>query len=504
MPVLVPTPPTGTPAARHRAAPHTTVTFRALTALALVLIVGFATWLSAPLAVWKAMAWCVAVAGAVVVVLVTVMELRVDRISRERREACARAARLQGEVARVRDEVRWVGARLLPEVLRRLEQRESARTILERLDAEHALPEDQEVRDLVEAVVTAVCRERRERDGAVDVLRTCASGVQTGVTALLALLSDRARPYQDGRLEVITCADVLEDFNALDARLSRLGRHSQALLALTDARTVGRRWPRPIEVERIVRAAVGQNEGHQRVRWSIPQDARHAVHARAVNAAIHTTSVLIDNALRYSPPNTQVSVSVIPLAAGLSIRVEDSGLGLPPETHERVARTVDLDRCPRTFAELSGAQLGLASARKAAERFSMRIAFGISHRLGGTEASVLIPWEWVTAVPADRPSPPAAPPQQLSAASEHPSHPLALPPADEHPPAASPPPPSGSGLRLPVRRRGATLPSPRPQTTADAEVPLRPDTGRRMGAWRAAVRPVPPCSPSTDTPETSA
>ncbi|MFF3277287.1 ATP-binding protein [Streptomyces chrestomyceticus] len=424
------------------------------------------------------------------------------RLQKEREDESARlheeSAGLREDLERARNGVRWASARLIPQVLQRLEQHRSAQTIMEQLAQEGALPHDQATRELVERVVAVVFRERRERDGAVAVARSYGYRISAAVTSLLGFAAERQAVYQGIRDEVVPLRVVLEDWSALDAGLSALGRPTQNLLALSGARNIGRRWDGPVELERVLRAAFGQNAGYRRVEWAgIPSKA---VQPRAVNAIVHIVSELVANALGFSTPHSPVEVSTVDLDAGVSIRVEDSGVGLSPEALQRVLRTVDLDREPLSYAELADGLLGLAGARKTAESFGMWIAFGTSRRLGGTEASVLIPWDCLTtARAASQPPAPPAGKQLVPAAAQH-THP-ALPPPQSSPGTKpdAPTPPSGSRRELPVRTRKAT-PARQPQAASGAETPLRPDTGHRMDGWRAGVRPA----PSPDTPENSA
>ena len=49
-----------------------------------------------------------------------------------------------------------------------------------------------------------------------------------------------------------------------------------------------------------------------------------------------TLANLVENAIRYAPPQTTVSVSAARVDAGVEIRVADQGAGIPPELRERV------------------------------------------------------------------------------------------------------------------------------------------------------------------------
>jgi two-component system sensor histidine kinase MprB len=96
--------------------------------------------------------------------------------------------------------------------------------------------------------------------------------------------------------------------------------------------------------------------------------------------------VLVDNALKYSPPGTPVTVSVSD-AAGPTLAVRDRGQGLSPKDRERA-----FDRFYRGSAagSVAGSGLGLAIAQAICERhravLTLEPAVG-----GGTVATVRFP-----------------------------------------------------------------------------------------------------------------
>lgn len=91
---------------------------------------------------------------------------------------------------------------------------------------------------------------------------------------------------------------------------------------------------------------------------------------------------LVENAIRHSPDNSIVHVS----AAGTTLTVEDNGPGLP---------TDDLDELCQPFrrgaSSSSGAGLGLAIVREAAELHGARLVAERSASLGGARLSLIFP-----------------------------------------------------------------------------------------------------------------
>jgi len=74
---------------------------------------------------------------------------------------------------------------------------------------------------------------------------------------------------------------------------------------------------------------------------------------------------LVDNALRHAPPPAPVELFVERRGATLVFSVADRGPGIPPEERERVFEP--FYRPPGARADVGGAGLGLAIARRLAE-----------------------------------------------------------------------------------------------------------------------------------------
>jgi signal transduction histidine kinase len=79
--------------------------------------------------------------------------------------------------------------------------------------------------------------------------------------------------------------------------------------------------------------------------------------------------VLVDNAVRHTPPGTTVTLSTETTPWGSGIVVSDNGPGIPPELLERVFER--FFRGPGAAARGTG--LGLAIARELAERMEGRL-----------------------------------------------------------------------------------------------------------------------------------
>jgi two-component system sensor histidine kinase QseC len=94
---------------------------------------------------------------------------------------------------------------------------------------------------------------------------------------------------------------------------------------------------------------------------------------------------LVDNALRYSPPGTEVRLSVEPLPDGrLSLAVEDSGPGLSE---------ADLQRLGERFFRVvgsgkPGSGLGWSIVRRVAGLYGLQVTADRSPSLGGLRVHI--------------------------------------------------------------------------------------------------------------------
>jgi signal transduction histidine kinase len=109
---------------------------------------------------------------------------------------------------------------------------------------------------------------------------------------------------------------------------------------------------------------------------------------------------LIDNAIRHSPEEGWVKVSMIRRDGSIEIAVVDSGPGIPDDVQERVFERffqVDSSRTRDGGTLTSGAGLGLAIGRRIAEMHQGRLELATS-RPGQTEFLLILPVGGVSGV----------------------------------------------------------------------------------------------------------
>ena len=179
--------------------------------------------------------------------------------------------------------------------------------------------------------------------------------------------------------------DQLSTLFRIDHLATRVQRHAESLLVLAGVESANRN-PEPVSILDVIRAAAGEVEQYDRVRFGMLPTEPVAAHA--VDDVAHLVAELLDNATEFSPPATTVLVDSERLLGGsVRITVADQGLGVPAarlaELNERLVSPGDIDvAASRT--------LGLYVVSRLARKH------GISVRLeapssGGTVAIVDVP-----------------------------------------------------------------------------------------------------------------
>lgn len=143
-------------------------------------------------------------------------------------------------------------------------------------------------------------------------------------------------------------------------------------------------------VDDIIEAALAQAEPltrQHKIRVSVEDDLPVVrVDARAVAEVIYT---LIDNAAKYSPPETLIAIEANRIADDtIEIAVEDQGPGIPAHLRERVfERFYRATTIEAVAGQTSGIGMGLAIARGIVEAHSGRI--GIEDATAGSGVRIV-------------------------------------------------------------------------------------------------------------------
>ncbi|MBO0677837.1 sensor histidine kinase [Mycolicibacterium sp. S2-37] len=159
------------------------------------------------------------------------------------------------------------------------------------------------------------------------------SRLQLQVSDMFETLSRRSRSLVDQQLSLIDQLERDEDdpqrlqsLFRLDHLAARMRRNGANLLVLSGTR-IPRDRAEAMPVAAIVNAAASEVEDYTRVVTTTVPDSR--VVGSAAGDLIHLLAELLDNALRYSPPGSEVRVSAVHTGnGGLVVEVSDFGLGM--------------------------------------------------------------------------------------------------------------------------------------------------------------------------------
>src|SRR6202790_1948135 len=169
------------------------------------------------------------------------------------------------------------------------------------------------------------------------------SRLQLQVSDMFETLSRRSRSLVDQQLSLIDRLerneedpDRLESLFRLDHLAARMRRNGANLLVLAGAK-VPREQAEPVPVSAIINAAASEVEDYTRLVTGTVPDSE--ILGPLAGDLVHLLAELLDNALRYSPPISQVRVSAVHTGnGGLVIEVSDIGIGMT-EPDLRVANT---------------------------------------------------------------------------------------------------------------------------------------------------------------------
>lgn len=125
--------------------------------------------------------------------------------------------------------------------------------------------------------------------------------------------------------------DVLEQLFKLDHLATRMRRNAESLLVLAGNEPV-RRWSEPLPLTDVVRAAMGEIEGYDRVELALVEHVD--VVGNAVSSVAHLLAELLENATTYSPPGTVVRLEAHRTGTAVTVTVTDAGMGMTQQQLE--------------------------------------------------------------------------------------------------------------------------------------------------------------------------
>ncbi|MCZ2524171.1 sensor histidine kinase [Streptomyces sp. HB2AG] len=338
-----------------------------------------------------AVAWCGAVATAATAVVAAEAARRGRALAALRHRQAEREAELRRRLDRQETEAVRLADVLLPEALDRLRQGATPERVLEELDDEIGRGSGPAFaaahRAVLSSVLEAVTAEEDLRESAQRAFVNIARRVQ-------AIVHQQAQDLREMEDRHGRDPDVFGDLLHLDHGTALIGRLADSIAVLGGARP-GRQWSQNVPLFSVLRGAMSRIIDYQRV--ELHSVAEVAVVGPAVEPLIHALAELLDNATRYSPPQTRVHLTATEIQSGVAVEIEDGGVGLTEEAAARAERVLtrawsglditDLGETPR---------LGLAVVGRLAETNNFQVSLRPS-AYAGVRAVLVIPQDQITA-----------------------------------------------------------------------------------------------------------
>ncbi|MFR9806309.1 ATP-binding protein [Pseudonocardia sp. RS010] len=180
--------------------------------------------------------------------------------------------------------------------------------------------------------------------------------------------------------------DALAELFKLDHLATRVRRNAESLLVLSGEQPP-RVWSAPVSMRDVVRAAIAETEDLDRVEFSV--DDRVAVAGHSVADLTHLLAELTENAVRFSPPDTAVTIRSRPQRpeiGGQVLTIEDWGVGMPAD--ELAAANEMLIR-PREVDLSVSQRLGFHVVARLAARHDIEVSLSTTPGSGLTAVAIL-------------------------------------------------------------------------------------------------------------------
>jgi signal transduction histidine kinase len=319
--------------------------------------------------------------------------VRRGRVVRKlRSQYIERLAFLENRISVHDEETRLLSSRLIPDAVFRLKQGESpdevVRVVGDEDPAYRELPAAQ--RGLLYSVLQTVDDEEVMRESTQRAFVNIARRVQAIVHQQSAEL--RGMEEDHGRNP-----EVFDDLLRIDHGTALIGRLADSIAVLGGARP-GRQWPKPVPLFSVLRGAMSRILEYQRV--ELHSVVKVAVKGTAVEPLIHACAELIDNATRYSPPQTKVHVTAVEVQAGVAIEIEDGGVSLSEEARARAERILAQAQSGIDLKDLGETpRLGMAVVGRLCLMYDMQVSLRQS-AYGGVRAVLIAPHDMLTTGPA--------------------------------------------------------------------------------------------------------
>jgi signal transduction histidine kinase len=217
--------------------------------------------------------------------------------------------------------------------------------------------------------------------------------------------------------------DALAELFRLDHLATRIRRNAESLLVLS-GEGPPRTWSEPVLLVDVVRAAIAETEDLDRVAFFL--DERLAVMGHTVTDLTHLLAELVENAVRFSPPEASVIIRLRPHPSthgAQLLTIEDCGIGM---RREDLDAANDLLAHPQEVDLSVSQRLGLHVVARLAERHGIDVSLTLTPGSGIT-AVVVLPERLFSDLPVEAPATGGRQPAKPMAAVAAPAQPAPAP-----------------------------------------------------------------------------
>ena len=233
---------------------------------------------------------------------------------------------------------------------------------------------------IVDHVAMAEDLAARNADLAADLSTAVADATRRGLV-LVRRLQDRL----DG-IRADGGAVGPEDVEEIARVAARLQRQAEDLLVVADDAPMSDADAAPMGLAAVAGLAAAVDEGDGRVVVNVVDD--RVIVGWAARPLAQLLAALVDNALRYSPPASRVSVRTMAVGDGTVISIRDQGLGMDPDGMAAANATL---AAPGRFGAAQPRQLGLFVCAVIARRLGAQVELRVPVEGRGVEALVHVP-----------------------------------------------------------------------------------------------------------------
>ncbi|MFI9820294.1 sensor histidine kinase [Streptomyces sp. NPDC052013] len=337
----------------------------------------------------------VGVCGAVATLLVIASAAEAVRRGRTLRDARAEYERhrayLEARVAAHDTETRHFTDEVVPAALQHMHRGNEVEEVLRALPrlnpAWRNLPKYQT--DLLKKLLEIIDYEETLRDSNqrsfVSIARRVQSIVHQQAEELREMEEDHGRN-----------PEVFDDLLRIDHGNALIGRLADSISVLGGGRP-GRQWPQPVALYSVLRGAMSRILEYRRI--DLKSIAKVNVKGISVEPVIHAVAELLDNATRYSPPQTKVHVTAIEVQTGVAIEIEDAGVNFDEKARARLEGLLEQAMAGNDIQEIgANPRLGLSVVGRLCTQYKMQIALRPS-AYGGVRAVLVVPKDMLTDEP---------------------------------------------------------------------------------------------------------